>query len=64
MNEATSVVRAFERLADGSYVWSEFSSGLWIRSVEKHGDHFVHVDGTGERHRYRLVPLQMTDNEG
>lgn len=35
MDEAICIARRFERLADGSYVCSEFSSGLWIRCVEK-----------------------------
>jgi hypothetical protein len=52
MDEAVCLARRFERRADGSYVCSEFSSGLWIRCVEKHDDHFVHLDGTGRRHRY------------
>jgi hypothetical protein len=25
--------------------------------VEHHDGHFVHVDGTGERFRYRLLPI-------
>jgi hypothetical protein len=58
-SEATCFARRFERLADGSYICSEFSTGLWIRCVEKHDDHFVHVDGAGKRHRYRLMPLPM-----
>ena len=31
MDEAIGLRRRFERLEDGSYICSEFSSGLWIR---------------------------------
>lgn len=61
MDEATCLARRFERRDDGSYFCSEFSSGLWIPCLETHEDHFVHVDGAGERHRYRLVPLPTAD---
>lgn len=60
--EAICLRRRFERLEDGSYICSEFSSGLWIRCVEQHPDHFIHVDGGGERFRYRLVALPMPDD--
>ena len=63
-SEAICRARRFERLADGSYVCSEFSSGLWIRCVLKHDDHFVHLDGTGKRRRYRLVPLSTIADQG
>jgi hypothetical protein len=61
MDEAICLRRRFERLDDGSYICSEFSSGLWIRCIADHGDHFEHVDGGGEVHRYRLVELPMPD---
>ncbi len=57
MVEAVCLANMFDRLDDGSYIWSHFGSGLWIRCVEKHDDHFVHVDGGGDRFRYRLVAL-------
>ena len=59
MEEAGCLAREFERLPDGSYICSSGSSATWIRCVERHDDHFVHVDGDGERHRYRLVPLPI-----
>ena len=58
-SEATCLARRFERLTDGSYVCSEFSSGLSIRCVERHDDYFVHLDGAGSRHSYRLAPVAM-----
>lgn len=44
VDEAICLARRFERLADGSYICSEFSSGLWIRCIERHQDRIVHVD--------------------
>jgi hypothetical protein len=57
MQEAVCAAARFEHLEDGSYICSDFSSGLWIRCTELHADHFLHVDGTGVEHRYRLVDL-------
>lgn len=57
IDEAICLRRRFERLNDGSYICSEFSSGLWIRCIAHHDDHFEHVDGGGTVHRYRLMPL-------
>ena len=48
MDEAVCLRRRFERLNNGSYICSEFSSGLWFRCIADHGDHFEHVDGGGE----------------
>ncbi len=59
MEEAQCIAREFERLEDGSYICSPGSSATWIRCVEHHDAHFVHVDGGGDRHRYRLVPLPI-----
>ena len=63
MTEASCRARDFERLDDGAYIYSGGSSGLWIRCVECHSDHFIHVDGGGDRHRYRLVPLDHEREE-
>jgi hypothetical protein len=49
--------RLFERLPDGSYVCGCHGSTVWIRCIAHHGDHFEHIDGGGDVHRYRLVPL-------
>ena len=62
MDEAVCLRRRFERLDNGSYLCSEFSSGLWIRCIDDHGDHFEHVDGGGKVHRYRLLPLPMPES--
>ena len=59
MDEAVCLRRRFERLDNGSYLCWEFSSGLWIRCIADHGDHFEHVDGGGNVHRYRLLPVPM-----
>ena len=63
MDEAICLRRRFERLEDGSYICSEFSSGLWIRCIAHHVGYFEHVDGGGEGqvHRYRLLPLPMPE---
>ena len=47
MTEATCSADMLDRLEDGSYICSHFSSGLRIRCVERHEDHFIHVDGGG-----------------
>ena len=61
--QAVCLRRRFERLEDGSYICSEFSSALWIRCIAHHDGYFEHVDGrgTGTVHRYRLVPLPMLE---
>jgi hypothetical protein len=61
MDEAVCLRRRFERLDNGSYICSEFSSGLWFRCIADHGDHFEHVDGGGKVHRYRLLPLPVPE---
>ena len=57
MEEAQCAAGEFQRLEDGGFVCSSGGSATWIRCVERHDAHFVHVDGGGDRHRYRLVPL-------
>src|SRR5512139_2791662 len=66
IGEAICLRRRFERLEDGSYICSEFSSGLWIRCIAHHDGYFEHVDGGGEGvvHRYRLVPLRCRTTSG
>ena len=59
MLEAICLAEHFERLADGSYICSEFSSGLWIRCIAHHDGWFEHVDGGGGIYRYRLIPLPL-----
>jgi hypothetical protein len=59
MDEAVCLRRRFERLDNGSYICSEFSSGLWLRCIADHADHFEHVDGGGKVHRYRLRPAAI-----
>jgi hypothetical protein len=61
MNEAICRADHFDRLDDGSYICSEFSSGLWIRCIAHHDGWFEHVDGGGDVFRYRLVPLPMVE---
>lgn len=53
----------FQRLDDGTYVGGGNGSPVWIRCVEQHEDHFIHVDGGGDRHRYRLVPLPTVPDD-
>ncbi len=48
----------FARDEDGSYVCTTLGSPIWLRCVEKHRDHFVHVDGGGERFEYRLLRIE------
>jgi hypothetical protein len=50
------------RRSDGSYLCSRFSSGLWIRCVADHGDHYEHVDEAGSVHRYRLITLAEAED--
>lgn len=57
MLEAVCAANQFDRTDDGAYICSSFSSGLWIRCVERHADHFVHIDGGGKTHRYRIKQL-------
>jgi hypothetical protein len=59
MLEAICLAEHFYRQKDGSYVCGEFSSGLWIRCIAHHNWGLDHVDGGGDVHRYRLVPLPM-----
>jgi len=55
IGEALCWRRDFNRLDDNSWIYSGGASALWIRYVAHHGDHFEHVDGGGNLHRYRLV---------
>ena len=57
MEEARCLATEFDRQPDGAYVCPSGSSGTWIRCVEHLDEGFVHVDGGGDRHTYRLVPL-------
>lgn len=57
MGETRCLASHFVRNQDGSYVGSAGGSPIWFRCVERHVDHFVHVDGTGRRFRYRLLAL-------
>ena len=59
VTEAICLADRFERLADGSYICSEYSSGLWLRCVAHHDGWFEHMDGGGDLFRYRLVPLPI-----
>jgi hypothetical protein len=59
MLEAICLADHCYRLDDGSYICSEFSSGLWIRCIAHHDSWFEHVDEGGEVHSYCLVPLPM-----
>ena len=45
MEEAVCLANHFNRLEDGSYVGDAGGSPIWFRCVERHDDHFVHVDG-------------------
>lgn len=57
MDEGWYMARAFQRLPDGMYVCSLEGTLQKIRCVEKLPDgSFIHLDGGGERHHYRLVP--------
>lgn len=58
MEEAVCRAKHFNRLEDGSYVGDAGGSPIWFRCVERHDDHFVHVDGGGRRFRYRLLPVE------
>jgi hypothetical protein len=46
--QAVCLRRRFERLEDGSYICSEFSSALWIRCIAHHDGYFEHVEGARE----------------
>src|SRR5829696_5783154 len=56
MHEAVCVAHRFERLEDGSYLCSEFSSAVWIRCVAHHDGYFEHIDGGGEG-KVQSLPL-------
>ncbi len=62
MGEALCWARDFNRLDDNSWIYSGGGSALWIRCVAQHGDHFEHVDGGGQLHRYRLLPRSPGEN--
>jgi hypothetical protein len=49
--------RLFERKADGSYICGADASPVLIRCIAHHDGWFEHVDGWGNVHRYRLVPI-------
>lgn len=57
LSQAISGAAEFERQSDGSYVCAPGHTLIVLRCVERHADHFVHANGDGELHRYRLVPL-------
>lgn len=48
----------FARLDDDTYICRSVGSPIWLRCVEKHRDHIVHVDGTGKRFEYRLLAVE------
>ncbi len=56
MTEAIGFARQFDRLEDGSYIYSGGGSTLWPRFIEHHTDHFIHVDGGGDPFTYRILP--------
>lgn len=58
MEEAVCLAAHANRLEDGSYAIGTDGTGIMIRCVEKHRDHIVHVDGTGERFEYRLLAVE------
>jgi hypothetical protein len=60
LTEAVAAAADFYRLQDGSYICSSGASGLWIRCIECHEDYFIHVDGGGDRFRYRLLDVSDT----
>lgn len=64
MGEALCSASDFDRLDNGAYVYSGGGSGLWIRCVAHHADHFEHLDGGGQLHRYRLVERVHQPLEG
>jgi len=64
MGEAQCLARDFTRNEDGSYVGSAGGSPIWFRCVEKRDDGFIHVDGTGRRFIYRLLPLPVPPEVG
>lgn len=51
----------FSRLEDGAYV-SQTGAGspLFLRCLRQDGDVLQHVDGTGARFTYRMVPSPPT----
>jgi hypothetical protein len=58
MDEAFCTPDDFGRNDDASYLCSSGSSGLWIRAVAVDPAGVIdHVDGGGNHHRYRLLPL-------
>lgn len=65
IDQAFCTPEQFSRERDGSYLRSDGGSGLWIRAshIDKRGV-IDHVDGAGERHRYRLLPLPSKHYEG
>lgn len=56
----------FEHQPDGSYVCSPGYTLVFLRCIEKHEDHFIHVDGDGKgrRFKYRLVALPRRGGAG
>lgn len=48
----------FARNDDGSYLCTMLGSPIWFRCIERHRDHFVHVDGGGHRFEYRLLRIE------
>lgn len=58
LEEAVCLSANAGRLDDGSYAIGTGGVGIMLRCVEKHADHFVHVDGGGRRFQYRLLPIE------
>ena len=58
LEEAVCLSENAGRLEDGSYAVNTGGVGIMFRCVEKHGDHFVHVDGGGRRFEYRLLAVE------
>jgi predicted RNase H-like nuclease len=59
MDEAVRLIpEDFSENGDGSYLYSGGGSGLWIRAIKISPTGVItHLDGGGDRHRYRLVAL-------
>lgn len=58
VDQAFCTAEDFCRNDDGSYLRWDGGSGLWLRAVDidPHGA-IRHLDGSGQHHRCRLVPL-------
>ena len=58
IEEAVCLAEHAGRLEDGSYAIGTGGIGIMLRCIEKHADHFVHVDGGGRRFEYRLLAIE------